>query len=178
MDNSTRKLLAEALEMHEACARESTAAAGRDEVIRQLVEMERAAWSESALEIENRPMHYRYLLSKLEDLASVEERHRACEHDYLKAIAAQRYAELLGTVTDMDTLMELAVSAAPELRPFVLLQFQAQLPAALARLSADAPPRWLVHLLRQPHEVSNFLSQENCRALMEKVRELLAAGAG
>ncbi|MEJ2686417.1 MAG: hypothetical protein P8124_04265 [Gammaproteobacteria bacterium] len=172
MDESTRKLLVGALEKHEACVNATSGVSDQQQVISQLVDIERQAWSESALEVENRPMTYRHLLSNLHELSLVEERYAACEHDYLKAIAAQRYAELLGSVTDMGQLMELAVRAHPGLRPFVILRLQDELPTALKDVSADAIPAWLVHLLRQPHEVSNFLSQSTCRVLMEKVQEL------
>ena len=173
MDESTRKLSVGALEKHEACVKATAGIGDQQQVISQLVDIESQAWSESALEVENRPMTYRHLLSNLHELSLVEERYAACEHDYLKAIAAQRYAELLGTVTDMGQLMELAVRAHPGLRPFVILRLQSELPAALKDVSADAVPGWLVHLLRQPHEVSNFLSQSSCRVLMEKVQELV-----
>ncbi|MEJ2645649.1 MAG: hypothetical protein P8180_12095 [Gammaproteobacteria bacterium] len=173
MDESTRKLLVGALEKHEACVKATAGIGDQQQVISQLVDIESQAWSESALEVENRPMTYRHLLSHLNELALVEERYAACEHDYLKAIAAQRYAELLGSVTDMGKLMELAVRAHPGLRPFVILRLQDELPAALKEVSAGAVPGWLVHLLRQPHEVSNFLSQSSCRVLMEKVQELV-----
>ncbi|MGA7799924.1 MAG: hypothetical protein WCC36_03855 [Gammaproteobacteria bacterium] len=175
MDESTRKLLKDSLEKHEACVKATAGVRDQQEIISQLVDIEGKAWSESALEVENRPMTYRHLLSNLHELSLVEERYAACEHDYLKAISAHRYAELLGSVTDMGQLMGLAVRAHPGLRPFVILRLQEQLPKALKDMAPGTPPPWFVHLLRQPHEVSNFLSQGACRTLMEKVQELLAA---
>ena len=173
MDETNRKLLAEVLKKHETCLHGIETVTEQGDIIARLVEIEQLSWSESALEVENRPMTYRFLLSKLQDLALVEERYAACEHDYLKAIAAQRYAELLSDVTDMERLMELAVRVQPMLRPFVILQLQAKLPAALKGITPDALPKWFVHLLRQPHEVSNFFSQATCSALMKKVQSLL-----
>ncbi|HKK13833.1 MAG TPA: hypothetical protein VKA14_04155 [Gammaproteobacteria bacterium] len=175
MDDSCRKLLAGALEKHRLCTETVADVNEKQEILRQLVEVEEKAWSESALEVENRPMIYRHLLSHLDDLGLVEERYSACEHDYLKAIAAQRYAELLGTVDDMAMLMELAVRANPGLRSFVILRLQEKLPMALEKVSAQDIPKWFLHLLAQPHEVSNFLSQASCRAVMDKVEVLLAA---
>lgn len=175
MDEATRKLLADALEKHEACVKATAGIRDQQEIVRRLVDIETKAWSESALEIENRPMTYRHLLSDLHELGAVQERYANCKHDYLKAIAAQRYAELLRSVGDMNKLMELAVKAQPGLRPFVILQLQARLPAALEEVAPQGIPAWFVHLLRQPHEVSNFLSQTACKALMGKVQTLLGS---
>lgn len=175
MDEATRKLLAEALEKHVACVKATAGIRDQQDVVKRLVDIENKVWSESALEVENQPMTYRHLLSDLHELAAVEERYARCKHDYLKGIVAQRYAELLGSVTDMGKLMELAVRAQPGLRPFVILQLQARLPAALEEVAPKGIPAWFVHLLRQPHEVSNFLSQTACKALMGKVEALLAS---
>jgi hypothetical protein len=173
MNESTRKMLSEALVKHETCMRDVAGVHGRADVLRHLVEIEQKTWSESAVEVDNRPLTYRHLLTHLNDPPLIEERYGACEHDYLKAIVAQRYAELLGTLTDMAQLMELAVKAHVALRPFVILRFQQMLPDALKSVSADAIPRWFTHLLMQPSEMLNFLSQSSCRLVIGKVEELL-----
>ncbi len=56
MDEPTRNLLVEALQWHTDC--DSSIAGVRDEsdAMRRLKEIEQEAWSESALEPENRPL--------------------------------------------------------------------------------------------------------------------------
>ena len=170
----TRKLLSEALGKHEICLREIAAAHDQAEILRRLDEIERASWSETPVEVENRPLTYRHLLSLLEDPVLIERRYAACEHDYLKSILAQRYWELLAGVTDMTKLMELAIQAHPGLRMFAVLRFQERLPAALRGISRADIPRWFTHLLAQPSEMADFLSQASCRAVIDKARALLA----
>jgi hypothetical protein len=177
MNESTRKLLSGALAKHESCLRDVAGVHGQGEVIRRLVEIEQKAWSESPVEAENLPLTYRHLLTHLHDPSLIEQRYGACEHDYLKAIAAQRYAELLGTLTDVGQLMELAVKAHVALRPFVILRFQQLLADALKSVSADAMPRWFTRLLMQPSEMLDFLSQSSCNLLMGKVEGLLKEAA-
>lgn len=174
MDELNRNLMQDALERHDACLRSMSDVHDRSGIIARLVEIEGEAWSESPLEVENRPMLYRHLLSVLDDLSLVEERYAACENDYLKQLSGERYAELLEAITDVDRLMELSVRAHPGLRPFVILRLQHVLPDALKAVSAQSVPKWFTRLLRQPHEVSNFLSQATCNAVIEKVRKLLA----
>ena len=60
MNETTRKLLSEALSRHEICMREVSRAQDPAEVVRRLVEIERASWSETPVEAENRPMTYRH----------------------------------------------------------------------------------------------------------------------
>jgi len=173
MTDVTRKLLSEALSKHELCMREIAGVHDRAEILRRLVEIERETWSESPVEAENRPMTYRHLASLLEDPAVVEQRYAACEHDYLKAILAQRYWELLADITDMAKLMELAIHAHPGLRLLAVLRFQERLPEALKGVSVSEIPRWFIRLLVQPSEMANFLSQSSCRAVIEKTRALV-----
>jgi hypothetical protein len=174
MNETTRKLLAESVSRHEACMRELSGVRGRAEVVRRLVEIEHASWSETPLEAENRPMTYRHLLSLVDDLPLLEQRYAACEHLYLKSIIAQRYWEVLGGVSDMAKLMELAIQAHPGLRDFAVLRFQERLPEALRKIAPTDVPRWFMRLLMQPWEMANFLSQAFCRAVIEKTRALLA----
>lgn len=173
MNESTRKLLSEALAKHETCMRDVAGAHDQADVLRRLVEIEQKTWSESAVEAEDRPLTYRHLLTELHDLSLIEQRYAACEHDYLKAIVQQRYAELLGTLTDMAQLTELAMKTNVALRPLVILRFQQLLPDALKSVSADAMPRWFTRLLMQPSEMLNFLSQSSCRLVIGKIQELL-----
>jgi len=170
----TRKLLLEALGKHEICLREIAGVHDQAEVLRRLEEIERKSWSETPVEVENRPLIYRHLLSLLDDPVPVERRYAVCEHDYLKAIVAQRYWELLAGVTDMAKLMELAIQAHPGLRMFAVLRFQERLPEALRGISPAKIPRWFTHLLAQPSEMADFLSQASCRAVIDKARALLA----
>jgi hypothetical protein len=175
MNETTRKLLTEAVSRHEACVRELSGVRGRGEVVRRLVEIEHASWSETPLEAENRPMTYRHLLSLVDDLPLLEQRYAACEHLYLRSIIAQRYWEVLGGVSDMAKLMELAIQAHPGLRDFAVLRFQEHLPDALRKIAATDIPKWFIRLLMQPWEMANFLSQESCKAVIEKTRALVAA---
>lgn len=175
MNETTRKLLAEAVAKHETCMRALSGLRDPAEVVRRLVEIERASWSETPLEAENRPMTYRHLLSLLDDLSLLEQRYAACEHLYLKSIIAQRYWEVLGGVSDMAKLMELAIQAHPGLRDFAVLRFQERLPEALRKVVPGDMPKWYMRLLMQPWEMANFLSQASCRAVIEKTRALLAA---
>ena len=166
----TRKLLSESLAKHDICLREIAGVRGQAEILSHLAEIERESWSESPVEVENRPMTYRHLASLLNDPSLIEHRYAACEHDYLRAILAQRYWELLGDVTDMAKLMDLAIRAHPGLRMFAVLRFQERLPDALKGIAPSNIPRWFVHLLVQPSEMANFLSQASCRAVADKAR--------
>jgi len=173
INDVTRNLLSEALAKHDICLREIAGVRGQAEILSHLEEIERASWSETPVEVENRPMTYRHLLSLLDDPVIVERRYAACEHDYLKAIVAQRYWELLGSVSDMTKLMELAKQAHPGLRMFAVLRFQQRLPEALKGITPAHIPRWFTHLLAQPSEMADFLSQASCRAVADKARALL-----
>jgi hypothetical protein len=175
MNETTQKLLSGALAKHDACLREIAGVHGQAEAVRRLVEIERASWLETPWEVENRPMAYRHLLSLLDDLTVLEQRYAACEHEYLKTITAQRYWEVLGSVTDMAKLMDLALRAHPALRVLAVLRFQERLPEALAKIAASDVPKWFTHLLTQPSEMANFLSQASCKAVVEKTRALLAS---
>jgi hypothetical protein len=177
MNEATRKQLAEAAARHEACMRGIAGVHDQAEAVRRLVRIEREAWSESPVEAENRPLEYRHLLSLVDDLAAIEARYAACEHVHLREIAAQRYAEALGGITDMQRLMELAVRAHPDLRRLAILRFQQRLPEALYEVKPEAIPRWFTRLLMQPSEMSNFLSQTSCQAVVGKVHELLDSAA-
>jgi len=170
----TRKLLSEALAKHDICLQEIAGVHDQAETLRRLEDIERASWSETPVEVENRPMTYRHLLSLLKDPVLVERRYAACEHDYLKAIVAQRYWELLADETDMVKLMELAKRAHPGLRMFAVLRFQQRLADALKTITQSNVPRWFVHLMVQPSEMADFLSQASCRAVADKARALLA----
>ena len=154
MNEKTQRLLSEALAKHESCLREAAAAKGGAEVVRRLAEIERSSWSETPVEAENRPMAYRHLLSLLDDPALVERRYAECEHEHLRAVVAQRYWEVLGGVTDMARLMDLATRVHPALRMIVVLRFQERLPQALRRISRDAVPGWFLRLLMQPSEMA------------------------
>lgn len=173
MNEATRKQLAEAVARHEACLRGIAGVHDQAEAIRRLIGIEREAWSESPVEAENRPLEYRHLLSLVANLAAIEERYAACTHPHLKEIAAQRYAETLQGIDDMQRLMELSAHAHPDLRRLSILRFQQRLPEALRGVSSDALPRWFTRLLMQPSEMANFLSQSSCRAVIGKVNELL-----
>ena len=177
MNETTRKLLSEALSRHEICMREVSRAQDPAEVVRRLVEIERASWSETPVEAENRPMTYRHLLSLVDDPSLLEQRYGACEHLYLQSIIAQRYWEVLAGVSDMTKLTELAIQAHPGLRVFAVLRFQERLPNALKRVSPTEIPRWFIRLLMQPSEMANFLSQAACKAVIDKTRDLLKAEA-
>lgn len=177
INEATRKQLSEAAARHEACLRGIAGVRDPTEAIRQLVNIEREAWSESPIEAENRPLEYRHLLSLVEDPAAIEERYAACAHPHLKEIAAQRYAETLQDIDDMQRLMELSAHAHPDLRRLAILRFQQRLPEALRGVSSDALPRWFTRLLMQPSEMANFLSQSSCRAVIGKVHELLGSSA-
>ena len=173
MNQATRKLLSDALSKHEVCMSETAGARDQAEIVRRLVEIERECWCESPVEVENEPMTYRHLLSRLDDLSVIEQRYAACEHSYLKEALALRYWEILGGITDMDELMRLAVQAHPGLRVFAILRFQERLPEALEGLSPDEIPQWFTRFLAQPAEMSNYVSQSSCLGIMDKVRALL-----
>lgn len=175
MDERTRTLLSEALQWHEACERDMAGVRDEEEALRQMVRIEHETWSESALIPENRPLTYRHLLSLVRDPGVIEQRYAECKQDYLRAIIAQRYAEVLADVNDMGTLTELAERTHHDLRPFVILRLQQVLPDALRTVSPDNLPSWFVRLLRQPWEVRNFLSQPTCAALSRKLQGLLHA---
>jgi hypothetical protein len=173
MNEATRKQLSDAASRHEACLRSIAGVHNQAEAVRRLVQIEREAWSESQLEAENRPLEYCHLLSLVDDLSAIEARYAACEHAHLKEIVAQRYAEALEGIGDMPRLMELAVRAHPDLRRLAILRFQQRLPDALREVKPEAIPRWFTRLLMQPSEMSNFLRQSSCRAVIGKVQELL-----
>jgi hypothetical protein len=175
MNEVPRNLLSEALAKHDICLHEIAGVHDQGEILRRLVEIERESWSESPVEAENRPMTYRHLLSLLDDPSVIEQRYAACEHDYLKEIVAQRYWEVLAGITDMTKLMELAVRAHPGLRSFAIIRFQERLPQALRDISQDKIPSWFTRLIVQPSEMSNFLSQASCRAVLEKARAFLGS---
>jgi hypothetical protein len=175
MNETTRKLLAGALSKHEACLREIAEVHEQKDAVQRLVDIERVSWMETPWEVENRPMTYRHLLSLVHDLSLLEQRYAACEHEYLKTITAQRYWEALGDMNDMTKLMELANQAHPGLRVFAVLRFQERLPDALRSIHPTDVPKWFTHLLMQPSEMANFLSQSSCKAVIDKTRALLAA---
>ena len=176
MNEQLKTLLNEALHKQQACEQLATAAASRpDEVIGRLQTLERESWSEAPLEPENRPLEYRYLLSLLDDLATLESRYAANEHIFLKGLVAQRYVEVLEDVDDAAYLMELAVHSHPELRPFVIARFQHVLPQALDDVTAADVPTWFVRLLRQPTEMLDFLSLDSCHRLTAKIESLLGS---
>ena len=175
MNETQRKLLAGALSKHDACMREIAEVRDESQAVRHLVEIERMSWLETPWEVENRPMTYRHLLSLVHDLSVLEQRYAACEHEYLKTITAQRYWEVLGDITDMTKLMELAIRAHPGLRVFAVLRFQERLPEALKRIAPTDIPKWFTRLLMQPSEMANFLSQASCKAVIDRTRALLAA---
>jgi hypothetical protein len=175
MDELNRKLLTDAVSRHEACLRSIADMRDQAAVVDRLITMESEAWSETSIEVENRPLEYRHLLSLLGDLALIEKRYGDCDHVYLKEIVAQRYAEILRNVTDITQLVSLAVHAHPDLRRLVILRFQELLPQALASVTSDNLPTWFVHLLRQPFEITNFLSEASCKAVIEKAQALLRA---
>ena len=175
MDELNRKLLMDAVSRHEVCLRSIANARDQADVVNYLAIMEGETWSESAFEAENRPMEYRHLLSLLDDLPMIEKRYAECGHVYLREIVAQRYAEVLAKVTDMAQLMSLAAHAHPDLRRFVILRFQEMLPQALESVTSDNLPSWFIHLLRQPSEMSNFLSEASCKKVIEKAQALLGA---
>ncbi len=174
INQATRKLLLEALAKHEICLREIAGVRDLAEMLRRLDEIERQSWSETPVEVENRPLTYRHLLSLLEDPSLIERRRAACGHDYLKVILAQRFWERLAGVTDMAKLMELATQAHPGLRMFAVLRFQERLPEALRGIARADIPRWFIRLLVQLSEMANFLSQASCRAVIDETRALLA----
>ncbi len=103
----------------------------------------------------------------------IEKRYAECGHAYPKEIVAHRYFEALGNVTDMTQLMTLAVHAHPDLRRLVILRFQEILPQALSSVTSDNLPTWFIYLLRQSWEMSNFLSEASCRAVVGKAQALL-----
>ena len=175
MNETMRRLLSGALGKHDACLREIADVRDQAEAVRRLVDIERASWSETPWEVENRPMAYRHLLSLVDDPSVLEQRYAACEHEYLKTITAQRYWEVLAGVSDMAKLMDFAVRAHPALRVFAVLRFQERLPEALAKIAPSDVPKWFTHLLMQPTEMANFLSQASCKAVVEKTRALLAS---
>jgi len=173
LNEATRNLLKEAVSKHETCMKEVGSAGDEQDVLRRLAEIEAETWSESAVEVDNRPMVYRHLVSLLDNLAVIEKRYADCEHDYLKAILAQRYWELLASVEAMAKLMDIAAHAHPGLRLLAVLRFQEALPNALSRISEQKIPRWFIRLLAQPSEMADFLSQASCRAVVEKAQRLL-----
>lgn len=176
MNEQLRVLLNEALQKQRACEKLADEAdSNREGVIERLRELEHESWSEAPLEPENRPLEYRYLLSLLDDLATLESRYAANEHVFLKELVAQRYLEVLDQVDDATYLMELAAHCRHELRPFVVARFQRVLPRALDGMTAVEVPTWFVRLLRQPTEMLDFLSLDSCHRLTAKIESLLAA---
>jgi hypothetical protein len=173
MNEVTQKLLSEAISKHEVCMRNIAGVHDADEIMRRLKQIEDESWSESQLEVENRPMEYRHLVSLINDLAIIQERYVSCRHTYLKEILALRYAEALAEVTDMGQLTELAGHAHPDLRRLAVLRFQQRLPDALKRLEGEELPRWFARLLAQPSEMANFLSEAACQAVIKKAQALL-----
>ena len=177
MNEQLKILLNEALGKQHACEKiaAEAAASSPGEVIGRLQELEHESWSEAPLEPENRPLEYRYLLSLLDDLDVLESRYAANEHVFLKGLVAQRYVEVLEHVDNAANLMDLAVHCHAELRPFVVARFQHVLPQALQNVMPADIPTWFVRLLRQPTDMLDFLSIENCRSLTDRLESLLSA---
>lgn len=173
MGMSDRQLLIDAISRHKACLQGIAGIRDSTKALRRVIELEEASWSESQIEIENRPLEYRHLMSLTHDPAIIEQRYIECGHDYLKEIIAQRYFEVLGNITDMGKLMALATEVHPDLRRLAVIRFQQMLPKALQEVHARNLPVWFTRLLRQPSEMSNFLSEPSCRAIFEKAKSIV-----